>query len=102
MPPSPLRTGVGLPEEYAALPEGLPVIRASRKMNRDAAVAPSLLPLTEPQKQGLLLSLLLKSLSGCSEPLHLLRSLSRSSNLCLPRIQLRCHLPKSLLHVFHR
>lgn len=52
MPPSPLRTGVGLPEEYAALPEGLPVIRASRKMNRDAAVAPSLLPLTEPQKQA--------------------------------------------------
>jgi hypothetical protein len=47
VPPSSLRTGVGTPEGHTAFPEGLPSIMASKKIS---VIAPSLLPLTEPQK----------------------------------------------------
>lgn len=100
--PSPLRTGAGISKEYTAFPVGLPIIMASKEINCNSVIAPSLLPLTGPQKY--FFSLFLKPFPA-SGPLHLLWPLlGNSVGFTLPvphqhSVQLRCHFPQdSSLH----
>lgn len=75
--PSPLRTGAGISKEYTAFPVGLPIIMASKEINCNSVIAPSLLPLTGPQKYFFSVSQALSCLGAFAPALASPRKLSR-------------------------